>query len=57
MALHIKLLLLFTLALLMQVEGDELYDDKTDLIKLTQSNFESLVAKTNDMWLIEFYGI
>lgn len=34
-----------------------LYDEKSDIVKLTQSNFDSLVTNTNDMWLIEFYGI
>lgn len=38
------------------VVADELYSNDPDLVKLTQSNFDSLVLKTNDMWLIEFYG-
>ena len=27
-----------------------------DVVKLTDANFEELVVKSNDMWLVEFYA-
>ena len=27
-----------------------------DVVKLTDSNFEETVIKSNDMWLVEFYA-
>ena len=36
--------------------SDGLYDTQTDIVHLTESNFNSLVLNTEDAWLIEFYG-
>ncbi len=34
----------------------DLYEEKSDVVHLTQSTFDTLVTNTNDIWLVEFYG-
>ncbi len=53
--------MLLTLMLMLCVLGTMaeeagLYDEKTDIVKLTQANFDTLVTKSDDVWVIEFYG-
>jgi len=33
-----------------------MYDGKTDVVELTDSNFEKLVLNSDDIWLVEFYA-
>jgi protein disulfide-isomerase A6 len=33
-----------------------LYDDKSSVVKLTKDNFDKLVLKSDQLWLIEFYA-
>ena len=51
-----KVFIILTILLIASAQDAPLYDDKSDVVHLTQSNFDSLVTNTNDMWLIEFYG-
>ncbi|ESO13028.1 hypothetical protein HELRODRAFT_63467, partial [Helobdella robusta] len=36
--------------------GERKPGDKKDVIELTDSNFEELVLRSNDMWLVEFFA-
>ena len=51
-----KALIFFLLSLAIFTLAQDLYDDKSDVIHLTQSTFDSQVTNTNDFWLVEFYG-
>jgi hypothetical protein len=51
--------LLFKLALILIISVSfttALYDTKSDVVKLTTSNFQKEVVNSNDIWLVEFYG-
>ena len=53
-----RMISLFLVVVMGIVSGYDppLYEGKSEVVQLTQSNFESLVVKSNDMWLVEFYG-
>jgi protein disulfide-isomerase A6 len=36
--------------------GSKSDDGKTEVVELTDSNFESLVLKSNDFWMVEFFA-
>jgi hypothetical protein len=33
-----------------------LYDSNSKVVKLTKENFDRLVLKSNELWLVEFYA-
>jgi hypothetical protein len=33
-----------------------LFDSNSKVVKLTKENFDSLVLKSNELWLVEFYA-
>ncbi len=33
-----------------------LFDSNSKVVKLTKDNFDKLVLKSNELWLIEFYA-
>lgn len=46
----------FLVVLLMINYATSMYDGNTDVVRLTQSNFNRDVINGNELWLVEFYA-
>ncbi|CAG4986404.1 unnamed protein product [Parnassius apollo] len=47
----------YTLGILLFVAGSyALYDSSSDVVELTPSNFERLVTKSDEVWIVEFFA-